>query len=136
MPLAEPASLRLPHGAYNAYRATAQYVSADGRTVRFDAALHAGDQQSAAAMNATSAVRAAAARRSGADASGVAGQAASLYDVSSVAGSDMVRIILVAVLAIAVLLGLVLRSLVAPPPGGQHRGLVPGRDRRHDAPGH
>jgi RND superfamily putative drug exporter len=55
-----------------------------------------------------------AARRSGAATSGVAGKAATLYDVSTTAGHDMVRIIPVAVLAIAVLLGLVLRSLVAP----------------------
>ncbi len=117
LPLTEPANIRLPRGVYNAYRATAQYVSADGRTVRFAAGLRAGDQQSSGAMNATPAVRAAvtaAARRSGAEVSGVTGQAAALYDVSAVAGSDVMRIIPVAVLAIAVLLGLVLRSLVAP----------------------
>ena len=117
LPLAEPASVRVPRAAYNAYRATAQFVSSDGRRIRFAAALRAGNQQSTAAMNATPAVRAAlttAARRSGAVASGLTGRAASLYDVSSVAGSDMVRIIPVAVLAIAVLLGVVLRSLVAP----------------------
>jgi DNA-binding NarL/FixJ family response regulator len=50
----------------------------------------------------------------GATGNGVAGQAAALYDVSSTASNDMVRIIPVAVLAIAILLGLVLRSLVAP----------------------
>ena len=117
LPLAEPATARVPRATYNAYRATGQYVSGDGRTVRFAAALRAGNQQSTAAMNATPAVRAAlttAARRSGAVASGVTGRAASLYDVSSIAGGDMVRIIPVAVLAIAVLLGVVLRSLVAP----------------------
>jgi putative drug exporter of the RND superfamily len=68
-------------------------------------------------MDATPAVRAAlatAARRSGAVASGLTGRAAALYDVNATAGSDMVRIIPVAVLAIAVLLGVLLRSLVAP----------------------
>ena len=117
LPLAEPANARVPRAEYNAYRATGQYVSSGGRTVRFAAALRAGNQQSTAAMNATPAVRAAlttAARRSGAVASGVTGRAAALYDVSSVAGGDIVRIIPVAVLAIAVLLGVVLRSLVAP----------------------
>jgi len=117
LPLAEPAGVRVPPAAYNAYRATGQYVSADGRTVRFAAAVRAGNQQSTAAMDATPAVRAAlatAARRSGAVTSGVTGRAASLYDVSSVAGGDMVQLIPVAVLAIAVLLGVVLRSLVAP----------------------
>jgi putative drug exporter of the RND superfamily len=117
LPLAEPASGRVTAGVYNAYRATGQFVSADGRTVRFAAGLRAGNQQSTAAMDAVPAVRSAlttAARRSGAVASGLVGRAASLYDVSNTAGSDMVRIIPVAVLAIAVLLGVVLRSLVAP----------------------
>lgn len=119
LPLTEPAAAagRVPASAYNAYRASAQYVSADGLTVRFAAGLRAGPQQSTAAMNATPAVRAAltrAASASGATASGVAGQAAALYDVSSTASDDMARIIPVAVLAIAILLGLVLRSLVAP----------------------
>ena len=119
LPLAEPAAAagEIPASAYNAYRATAQYVAADGLTVRFAAGLRAGPQQSTAAMNATPAVRAAlttAAAASGAAGNGVAGQAAGLYDVSTAANNDMVRIIPVAVLAIAVLLGLVLRSLVAP----------------------
>jgi RND superfamily putative drug exporter len=117
LPLAEPASLRIPRGVYDAYRASAQYVSADGTTVQYLAGLRAGDQTSTAAMDATPAVRAAvaaAARRSGAVTSGVTGKAATLYDVSTTAGHDLVRIIPVAVLAIAVLLGLVLRSLVAP----------------------
>ena len=117
LPLAEPAGLRLPARVYDAYRASAQYVSADGTTIRFAAQLRAGSQQSTAAMNATPAVRAAvttAARTSGAAASGVTGQAAALYDVSSTANADILRIIPVAILAIALLLGLVLRSLVAP----------------------
>jgi putative ABC transport system permease protein len=44
----------------------------------------------------------------------VAGQAAGLYDVTQTAGHDMVAIIPVAAAAIALLLGLVLRSLIAP----------------------
>ena len=117
LPLTEPAGLQVPASTYDAYRASAQYVSADGRTVRFTAQLKAGDQQSTAAMDAIPAVRAAvgaAAAASGAAASGVTGQAAALYDVSSAADADIARIIPVAVLAIAILLGLVLRSLVAP----------------------
>jgi putative drug exporter of the RND superfamily len=119
LPLTEPAAAagKIPASAYNAYRATSQYVAANGLTVRLAAGLRAGPQQSTAAMNATPAVRAAlaaAATASGATGDGVAGQAAGLYDVSATANNDMVRIIPVAVLAIAVLLGLVLRSLVAP----------------------
>jgi RND superfamily putative drug exporter len=117
LPLTQPSSSGVPASLYQAYRASAQYVSADGTTVRFIAGLRAGPQQSTAAMQATPSVRAAvsaAAARSGASGSGLAGQAAGLYDVSSTAGHDMLVIIPVAVLAIAVLLGLVLRSLVAP----------------------
>ena len=117
LPLTEPAGLQVPASTYDAYRASAQYVSADGRTARFAAQLRAGDQQSTAAMDATPAVCAAvaaAARVSGATASGITGQAAALYDVSSAANADITRIIPVAALAIAILLGLVLRSLVAP----------------------
>jgi putative drug exporter of the RND superfamily len=117
LPLAEPASVHVPGPLYQAYLASVQYVSTDGTTVRFAAGLRAGSQQSTAALDATPAVRAAltaAAQRSGATASGVAGQAAGLYDVSNTADADMLRIIPIAVLAIAVLLGLVLRSLVAP----------------------
>jgi RND superfamily putative drug exporter len=119
LPLAEPAAAagKITAQTYNAYRASAQYVASDGLTVRFAAGLRAGPQQSTAAMNATPAVRSAltaAATASGATDNGVAGQAAALYDVSSTASNDMVRIIPVAVLAIAILLGLVLRSLVAP----------------------
>jgi RND superfamily putative drug exporter len=102
---------------YNAYRASGSFVSADGRTVQFLATLTAGDQASTAAMNATPAVRAAvtaARHRSGATASGLAGQAAGVYDVSTAAGHDLEVIIPVAALAIAILLGLVLRSLIAP----------------------
>jgi RND superfamily putative drug exporter len=120
LPLTEPAAARaarIPVNQYNAYRSTSQYVSADGLTVLFAAGLRAGPQPTTAAMDATPAVRAAltkAATASNATANGVAGQAASLYDVSSTANGDMLRIIPVAVVAIALLLALVLRSLVAP----------------------
>jgi len=102
---------------YDAYRATAGFVSADGKTVQFEATLKAGAQQSTAALNATPKIRAVvseAAKTSGATASGVAGEAAALYDVSSTSNSDLFHVIPVAIIAIAVLLALVLRSAVAP----------------------
>ncbi len=117
LPLAEPPGLRIPRSTYDAYRASAQYVSQNGQIVQFLGGLRAGSQTSTPAMDATPAVRMAvadAARRSGAVASGVTGQAAALYDVSSTANSDIATIIPVAVLAIALLLVIVLRSLVAP----------------------
>ncbi|MBO0805204.1 MAG: MMPL family transporter [Nocardiopsaceae bacterium] len=111
------ASDLIPRAEFEVYRATAPYVSSDGLTVRFTAGLTAGSQTSTAGMNATPAVRAAlakAASASHATDSGVAGQAAGLYDVSSTANSDMSVIIPIAVVAIAILLALVLRSLIAP----------------------
>ena len=115
--LLEPAGLTIPRADYNAYRASAQFVSPSGTIIQFDAALAAGSQQSTQAMAATPAVRAAIARaatQSGAVASGLAGQAAALYDVSTTANHDLRVIIPIAILAIALLLAVVLRSLVAP----------------------
>ncbi len=117
LPVREPASLGVPRAQYDAYRALAQFVSADGRIVQFAAALRAGGQQSTQALNATPAIRdtvASAAARSGAIDSGVAGEAAALYDISTTANHDLRVIVPIAVLAIGLLLALVLRSLVAP----------------------
>jgi putative drug exporter of the RND superfamily len=117
LPPAQPAPATVPAADYNAYRATGQYVSADGRTIQFEATLKAGGQQATAALNATPAVRAAvtaAAKASGAADSGLAGQAAALYDVSSASNHDLAVIIPIAILAIGLLLALVLRSLIAP----------------------
>ncbi len=108
-----PVSARL----YNAYRATAQFISADGRTVQFYAALSAGDPAGAAALQAIPAVRQAvnqAATASGAAANGVAGQAASFYDISATSNNDILHIVPVVLLVIALLLAVVLRSLIAP----------------------
>ena len=121
LPLAEPATAKAAATSasdYNAYRASAQYVSRGrpddpvrGRAARRAAAVHGGHERHPGGPRGPSD---APPRQSGATANGVAGQAAGLYDVSSTANNDMVRIIPIAVLAIAILLGLVLRSLVAP----------------------
>jgi len=117
LPVRGPASLGVPRAQWDAYRAAAQFVSADGRIAQFAAALRAGGQQSTEAKNATPVIRAAvseAAGSSGAGQSGVAGEAAALYDISTTANHDLRVIIPIAVLAIGLLLALVLRSLVAP----------------------
>jgi putative drug exporter of the RND superfamily len=117
LPVREPASLGVPRAQYDAYRALAQFVSADGRVVQFAATLRAGGQQSTQAMKATPAIRdavSAAATQSGAVDSGVAGEAAALYDISTTANHDLRVIVPIAVLAIGLLLAVVLRSLVAP----------------------
>lgn len=117
LPLAEPPGLPVPRAEYEAYRAATNFVSANGRVIQFEASLRAGPQSSTAAMNATPRIRrvlASAARASGADASGVAGQAAAVYDINRTANHDLVVVVPVAIVAIGLLLALVLRSLVAP----------------------
>jgi RND superfamily putative drug exporter len=97
--------------------ARSQFISPDGRTVRFEVALAAGDPGSDAAMAQVPAIRAAVAavaRDVGARAYGVTGQAPVTYDISRVSDHDLLRIVPVAIAAIAILLALVLRSLVAP----------------------
>jgi putative drug exporter of the RND superfamily len=117
LPPVPPPGTTVPLPAYELYRATANYVSADGRTVQYLAGLKAGDPGGTPAMRAVPAVRAATARVAasiGAADSGVGGEAPALYDISSISNSDLARVIPIAILAIGVLLALVLRSLVAP----------------------
>ncbi|HEX4701250.1 MAG TPA: MMPL family transporter, partial [Pseudonocardiaceae bacterium] len=117
LPPIQPASLRLPPAEYQAYRATGQYVSADGRTVQYLVGLKAGDPQDTPAVNATPAVRDAVtlvAHDIGAADSGVAGVAPAIYDISTISNSDLGTVIPIAILVIGVLLALVMRSLVAP----------------------
>src|SRR5262249_41617689 len=89
----------------------------DGRTVLFDAGLTADDPGSNAALHQVPAIRAAVAavtRDTGASAYGVAGEAPATYDVSQTSNRDLVHIFPVAIIIIAILLALVLRSLIAP----------------------
>jgi RND superfamily putative drug exporter len=119
LPAAEPPAdaARIPAAQYQQYRATASFVSADGKTIQFQTSLTAGDPSTTAAMNAVPAIRAAAASAVPtlhATASGVAGEAPAFYDISSISNSDLVRVIPIAIIVIGLLLGLVMRSLVAP----------------------
>ena len=102
---------------YNAYRSLAQFVSPDGRTLQFYAALRAGNPQQGAAVAAVPAIRRAVAQVAqavGATDSGVAGQAALARDVSDISNADLARILPVVLILIALLLAVVMRSLVAP----------------------
>jgi RND superfamily putative drug exporter len=104
-------------GRWAQYRAAGQLISPDGRTVLFSAGLTAGDPGSNAALHQVPAIRgavAAVARDTGASAYGVAGEAPATYDVGQASSRDLVRIFPVAIIVIAFLLALVLRSLVAP----------------------
>jgi putative drug exporter of the RND superfamily len=112
-----PANSIVPAIGYQMYRATANYVAPDGKTVQFSTSLKAGDPTTTQAMNAVPSIRAettAVARSVGATDSAVGGLAPAIYDISSISNSDLKHIIPIAILAIGVLLALVLRSLVAP----------------------
>jgi RND superfamily putative drug exporter len=120
LPATTPASIdggKIPAQAYQLYRATANFVSQDGRTVQFETALTAGDPGSTSALDAVPAIRAettSVQKSVGAVASGVDGEAPILYDISSISTSDLKKIFPFAIVAIGILLALVLRSLVAP----------------------
>ena len=119
-PRAIAASVRVPPArlaAFESYRASGSYVSADGRTISFATALSAGSATTTAAARAVPAVRVAAARAArtaGAPASGVTGQAAFTSDVAQLSDGDLRTVIPIAIAVIAVLLALVMRSLIAP----------------------
>jgi len=107
----------IPLGTYEAYRATAQYVSPDGRTIQFETGLKAGDPGTTNAMNAVPSIRAetaVVARTLGASAYGVGGEAPAFYDISQISDSDLARVVPVAIIVIGLLLCLVMRSLIAP----------------------
>jgi putative drug exporter of the RND superfamily len=118
--LTAAADARIPRAqlaAYQGYRASGSYVSADGYTISFATSLVAGDPTTTAAEEAVPAIRAdaaRAARTAGASAYGVTGQAAFTYDVAQLSDNDLHTVIPIAVAIIAVLLTVVMRSLVAP----------------------
>jgi putative drug exporter of the RND superfamily len=120
LPPTEPAALAkagLPEQYYQMYRATAQFVSTDGKTIQFQTGLTAGDPSTTAALQAVPAIRAEAAAVAPtlhATDYGVGGEAPALYDVSAISNSDLAHVIPIAILVIGVLLALVMRSLIAP----------------------
>jgi RND superfamily putative drug exporter len=117
IPPAPPPGSGVRPVTWAAYRAESQFISPDGRTVRFDAGLAAGDPGSSAALHQVPAIRAAVAavaRATGASAHGVTGEAPAGYDVGQASDADLLRIIPVAIIVIGLLLALVLRSVIAP----------------------
>ncbi len=115
-PLPPPGS-EVPTAFYNAYRATAQFITPDGHSILYRVSLRAGSPGSTAALQAIPAIRGAVATVAteiGATANGVVGQAPGAADVSTISGSDIVRIVPVVLVVLTLLLALVLRSLIAP----------------------
>jgi putative drug exporter of the RND superfamily len=117
LPVNPPAGVTISPQAYRAYQASAQFISADGRTIQFDTGLVAGGPDSTAAAGVMPAVRAdvsRVARSIGATANGVNGDAALANDVGTLSNNDISRIIPIVMLVLGLLLAIVLRSLVAP----------------------
>ena len=117
LPAVPPPGSKVPAALYEAYRATANYVSPDGRVVQYSTGLKAGDPGGTAALEAVPSIRAATtatAKSIGATDSAVGGEAPAIYDISSISNSDLKRVIPVAIVVIGLLLAIVLRSLVAP----------------------
>jgi putative drug exporter of the RND superfamily len=117
LPSVPPANSNVPANGYQVYRATAQYVSPDGKTIQFETGLKAGDPSTTAAANAVPSIRAEAAtvaKTLGASAYGVGGEAPAFYDISHISDSDLAHVVPVAIIVIGLLLCLVIRSLIAP----------------------
>jgi putative drug exporter of the RND superfamily len=117
LPAVPPPGTTVPIARYEAYRATSNYVSSDGRIVAYSTGLKAGDPGDTPALNAVPSIRAATAataRSIRATDYGVGGEAPAIYDISSISNSDLKRVIPVAIVVIGLLLAIVLRSLVAP----------------------
>ncbi len=117
LPASPPPGISVSAAEYNDYRASALFISADGRTVQYYATLAAGPSTSTAAAQAIPAIRSVVAeigRSVGATASGVNGYAPVAADVGTISGQDLVRILPIVLVVLALLLAIVLRSLVAP----------------------
>jgi putative drug exporter of the RND superfamily len=117
LPATQPPNSPVSPQQYAAYRATTQFVSPNGKTVQFYTTLKAGAPTTTAALNATPAVRGAVAsvqHAVGAVDNGVNGLAPASYDVSTVSQSDLKEIVPIVAALLALLLGLVLRSVIAP----------------------
>ena len=115
LPAEEPQQFQaaIPVQLYNAYRGTAQYISADGRTIQFVTLLKSQSGGPAGVPALRSAVARAAQKASAAQ-SGVFGADELAYDIGKVTTSDLHNIIPLVAILIALLLALVLRSLISP----------------------
>ncbi len=117
LPDVPPAGFTGSLDAYDAYKASPGFISSDGRTLQFPTSLAAGSSTSTAAASAMPDIRDAVTRVGtsiGATHSGVAGYAAVAADVGGLSMGDLLRIIPIVMIVLGILLGIVLRSLVAP----------------------
>jgi RND superfamily putative drug exporter len=112
-----PTGTRVDGREYEAYRATSQFVSPDGRTVQFDASLAAGrsasDRAIATIPGARSAVEVVG-RDTGAIVTAVGGVAAQSSDLVQISGHDLVTLVPVVLVCIALIMVLLLGGVLAP----------------------
>jgi RND superfamily putative drug exporter len=107
LPATPPASTSVPRSEYQAYRATTQFISADGLTVQFYALAAAGPAGTKTAIASIPAMRStldAVAHSVGAQDDGIVGLDAVAYDINDYSTTDL----------LAILLALLLRSVIAP----------------------
>jgi putative drug exporter of the RND superfamily len=117
LPATPPAGTPVPPSVYQAYRATAQFITADGHTVQFFALPAAGAPGSRAAIASVPGMRTAldaAGRAAGADGTGIAGQDAVSYDIGRYSTTDLFLVVPLVLAVIGVLLVVLLRGLIAP----------------------
>lgn len=117
LPPQPSATTSVPLRTYMAYRATAQFISPDGRTVQYLAHATAGPAGTQAAIGAIPDLRStldSVAHSVGARESGVTGLDAVAYDIGHYSTTDLLAIGPLVLAALAVLLAVLLRSVVAP----------------------
>lgn len=117
LPPSNLSEMSVTKNEYIAYAASKNFVSSDGKTLQYLVGLSTGDPGNTASIDIVPQIRASVTSTANSVAaidSGVAGQAPAIYDISSVSSSDLKTVIPIAILIIAILLILVMRSLVAP----------------------
>jgi RND superfamily putative drug exporter len=117
LPATPPASTSVPRSEYQAYRATTQFISADGLTVQFYALAAAGPAGTKTAIASIPAMRStldAVAHSVGAQDDGIVGLDAVAYDINDYSTTDLLAIAPIVMGALAILLALLLRSVIAP----------------------
>jgi RND superfamily putative drug exporter len=117
LPTTPPASTSVPRSQYQAYRATTQFISADGLTLQFYALAAAGPAGTKTAIASIPAMRStldAVAHSVGAQDDGIVGLDAVAYDINDYSTTDLLAIAPIVMGALAILLALLLRSVIAP----------------------
>jgi len=117
LPAGPPSGSTVSPDLYAAYRSSTQFISQDGKTIQYYAVARAGAVGNAAGADPIPVARdalASVAVAVGAEAYGVAGQDATTFDINQASIASLELVIPVVLVLILILLGLMLRSVVAP----------------------